>query len=240
MEKTCSKCGNTKALSEFYKRKRTRDGHEHHCKECIRVQNQAYYAANRERLRAAGAAWRKANPQRVAADAEKACTVCRETKPLSAFHKDKTQKDGHRGCCGKCACARQRVYRKANAEKNRAACRAWYHANTEYARAQARAWYEAHPGQRRANWLQRIYGLSVTDYAEILKAQEGRCAICGRTAEEEGKRLAVDHDHDTGEVRGLLCGNCNHAIGKFKHDPELLYGAIAYLEQWINGGCATG
>ena len=166
---------------------------------------------------------------------EKTCTTCGETKPLSEFHRDKSRKDGYRAHCGECACAWQRVYRKANAEKTRATCRAWYHANAEYAKAQSRAWHEAHPEQQRANRLQRIYGLSATDYAKMLKAQDNGCAICGKTEAEEDKRFAVDHDHETGQVRGLLCGNCNQAIGKLRHDPELLRNAIAYLEKWGQG-----
>jgi hypothetical protein len=81
------------------------------------------------------------------------------------------------------------------------------------------------------------YGLSEADYNALYEAQGGRCAICedpvanlldhegdGRTA------TALDHDHTTGAVRGILCPNCNTGLGGFRDDPERLRAAMAYLE----------
>jgi hypothetical protein len=69
----------------------------------------------------------------------------------------------------------------------------------------------------------------------MLKEQHGCCKICGVTEEDaSGKRLHVDHNHATGQVRGLLCTRCNTAIGKFKDDPEIIRNAIAYIERWNN------
>jgi len=64
----------------------------------------------------------------------------------------------------------------------------------------------------------------------MLAEQSGVCAICGGV-EPDGKRLAVDHEDVNGipVVRGLLCGNCNQGIGRFRHDPGLLSRAITYL-----------
>lgn len=64
-------------------------------------------------------------------------------------------------------------------------------------------------------------------YRDRLTAQAGKCAICGR----EPKRLVVDHDHDDGELRGLLCGNCNTGIGMMNDDVVLLRKAVSYLEE---------
>jgi hypothetical protein len=63
-------------------------------------------------------------------------------------------------------------------------------------------------------------------------AQKGCCAICGvhQNERSDGKDLAVDHDHETGEVRGLLCTNCNTGIGQLQEDPEVLLKAIEYLK----------
>lgn len=69
-------------------------------------------------------------------------------------------------------------------------------------------------------------GISREDYEAAEARQEGRCAICDRTPE---RRLHIDHDHDTGELRGLLCHHCNTALGNFRDDPELLQRAIEYL-----------
>lgn len=76
----------------------------------------------------------------------------------------------------------------------------------------------------------KMYGLSPEQYLDMLEKQQGKCAIC--KLEPTSKRgLAVDHDHETGEVRGLLCGGCNTALGSFKDDPEVLTSAIEYLRK---------
>jgi len=66
-------------------------------------------------------------------------------------------------------------------------------------------------------------------------SQNGVCAICsgGETVKTRGtlRRLAVDHDHETGKVRGLLCNRCNNGLGNFRDDPDLLREAIAYLQE---------
>lgn len=64
-------------------------------------------------------------------------------------------------------------------------------------------------------------------YEQILEKQGGRCAICGKEA--SGNRFAIDHSHETGEIRGLLCYQCNTGLGSFRDDSELLRKAIAYL-----------
>lgn len=74
--------------------------------------------------------------------------------------------------------------------------------------------------------LKRKYNISQDDYDKLHEAQGGRCAICGKK-----KRLVVDHDHDTGEVRGLLCGNCNTGIGMLGDTPGDLKNALEYLEK---------
>lgn len=81
----------------------------------------------------------------------------------------------------------------------------------------------------RKAWLKRGYGITEAQYDEMVASQDGKCRIC-RSACKTGQRLSVDHCHKTGKVRGLLCKNCNNAIGLFKDDPELLRRAIEYLE----------
>lgn len=77
----------------------------------------------------------------------------------------------------------------------------------------------------------RQYGISLSDRLEMLQCQDGRCKICGVKEEDAPrKRLAIDHCHETGKVRGLLCDHCNKGIGCLKDDPALLLKAITYLE----------
>lgn len=68
------------------------------------------------------------------------------------------------------------------------------------------------------------YGLSYEDYEELLVKQDGKCAICNRI-----RKLHVDHCHDTGRVRGLLCNNCNCGIGNLQDDPKIIKKALEYL-----------
>ena len=80
---------------------------------------------------------------------------------------------------------------------------------------------------------QRRFGITPERYSELLKLQNGTCAICKQpeTATRLGKvkALAVDHCHQSGAVRGLLCADCNMGIGKLKDDPLVLQSAIQYL-----------
>lgn len=86
------------------------------------------------------------------------------------------------------------------------------------------------PESRKDYDLRRVYGISLEDYGAMLEAQGGVCRICRKEC-ASGMRLAVDHCHQTGRVRGLLCGKCNTGIGQFSHDLALLKSAIAYLEE---------
>jgi hypothetical protein len=79
------------------------------------------------------------------------------------------------------------------------------------------------------------FDISVEEYDRLFFAQEGLCAICSQPERAPFKggvrRLAVDHDHETGKVRGLLCMNCNNGLGRFGDDPGLLRAAADYLDQ---------
>lgn len=86
--------------------------------------------------------------------------------------------------------------------------------------------------QKRITTMMRRYGLTPEDYNRMLAEQNGTCALCPRTPEEERyKRLNIDHCHDSGKVRGLLCTPCNHAIGVLGDTAEHVKRAVAYLER---------
>lgn len=88
--------------------------------------------------------------------------------------------------------------------------------------------YKSDPAKRRAENLLYKFGLTVAGYDAMRERQGGVCAICLRPC-GSGKRLAVDHDHTTGKIRGLLCLNCNQALGKLDDSLALLDAAAAYL-----------
>ncbi len=83
------------------------------------------------------------------------------------------------------------------------------------------------------NYLQRNYGITLEDYNTMYEEQGGVCKVCGDVgftmAKHHKVKLVVDHNHKTGEVRGLLCHNCNRGLGLFQDDLSILQKAIKYL-----------
>jgi hypothetical protein len=105
--------------------------------------------------------------------------------------------------------------------------RAWQKANPEKVRTAHKAWTRANPEKVRASKLRCSYGLTPADFDRLFASQNGACAICQLPLT---KGAAVDHDHETGHVRGLLHGACNSALGRFRDSPATLRYAAQYLE----------
>lgn len=148
---------------------------------------------------------------------EKPCIGCKKRKPLEDFPVDRHYKDGRTNRCRLCRNAARRDYREANAEREKANGRDRYGRTKEQIRSYNR---------------KRAYGVSQEEFDRMAEAQNGVCLICGNPPSGKGKSniLHVDHCHDTGRIRGLLCTNCNCGIGFFKDDPELVKKALFYLE----------
>lgn len=85
---------------------------------------------------------------------------------------------------------------------------------------------------KKKNNLKKLYGVSWETYSVILESQDGGCAICGGI-NESGRKLAVDHNHETGEIRGLLCDKCNRGLGFFNDDIMILDLAVEYLGKYV-------
>jgi len=138
------------------------------------------------------------------------CSVCGKLKPIVSLLK------GHCDACYRNARETQSPgYKKARHERHKIS-----------QAANGKAW-------RRKKQL-KAYGLTDADYRAMVEAQASRCAICEQperiVRNGELEPLCVDHDHQTGRVRGLLCRTCNSALGKFKDSPEMLRRALAYME----------
>ena len=107
--------------------------------------------------------------------------------------------------------------------------RRYYQANRERQIAKAKARYHANPDQKRIQDRMRIYGLSKEQAQESLSVTN--CAICGVELTGHGKNgRVIDHCHQTGRVRGVLCSNCNRGLGHFQDNPAALRAAALYLE----------
>ena len=97
-------------------------------------------------------------------------------------------------------------------------------------KTRVKARHQANPERTRNNDLKRNYGITLQEHQEMYKNQNGVCAICKGEGDGKWKKLCVDHDHNTGKVRQLLCRNCNMVLGQVGDNPNLLEEMIKYLQ----------
>lgn len=144
----------------------------------------------------------------------KVCSKCKEVKTLSNFRKKKF-KSGNYGLhshCKSCASSAIKKWNENNPDK--------------IAEYKSKYYYKF-----REKFTLKKYGLTEREYTRKLIEQNGVCAICNKQ-ETSQRQLAVDHNHETGEIRGLLCGNCNRGLGHFQENLEILDKAKDYLTNW--------
>jgi Recombination endonuclease VII len=142
---------------------------------------------------------------------------------LTKFGRNKARPDGLQDRCAPC---------------HRAAIKQHYHTHPgakERVKAYSTAWNKANPERRRLIGLRnklKEKGLTMEQYDEAMLRQEDGCGICGSKEVRHSvhTRLHIDHDHSTGQFRGLLCHNCNVSLGLMRDDMTLLERAIAYLK----------
>jgi len=101
-------------------------------------------------------------------------------------------------------------------------------------KARVKARHQANPERTRNNDLKRNYGITLQEHQEMYKNQNGLCAICKKEGDGKWKKLCVDHDHETGKVRQLLCRRCNMVLGQVYDNISLLEKHIKYLQKHKN------
>ena len=135
-----------------------------------------------------------------------------------------------RGLCRTCY---NRAWRSGNLESHKTLERPWSLADPERYKAHRREQYRLSKGRIKRRERARIWSKTLdftwSNYGALLKAQGGVCALCWGPGSAK-RAFDVDHDHETGKVRGLLCNNCNRALGHFQDDPSVCRRAANYLE----------
>jgi hypothetical protein len=124
--------------------------------------------------------------------------------------------------------AKQKAYREAHPEKFLEAGRRYRERNREKLRDNWRKYRRPRPATDRRQLLKK-YGLTDATYAALLTSQHNQCAICASEQPRGRGRFHVDHCHATKKVRGLLCNNCNTALGLARDNPAILFAAANYL-----------
>lgn len=152
------------------------------------------------------------------------CTGCELELPLASFSRNLTKKSGVQSHCKDC----NAKYRALNDTAIKAKKKERRIVDSEYVRSLGRAWWKKNSDKIRDRRLLSQFGINEQQYQDLLKSQNGVCAICGRPPQK--KRLAVDHSHTTGVVRGLLCSPCNVSLGGFQDSLEILQRAYEYLK----------
>jgi hypothetical protein len=145
----------------------------------------------------------------------KTCSKCRALLKLENFY---VRKDGrYRTECKHCIKKRNSEYHQANKEKIKQTTKKWAKNNKE---------------RIRDSKLKSKFGITLEQKEILFKGQGNCCAICKSTQNTKNRDWDVDHCHDTNAIRGILCSNCNRALGLFKDSPENLLSAYEYLRKW--------
>jgi hypothetical protein len=153
-------------------------------------------------------------------DGGRECLDCGAYKPWADYY---TKSNGTRGHQSECKPCHREIVRQHGI------------ANPGVKAGYARRWREENPVRYQEGQVRQAakrHGLDPVAVVAHFRQHHGACDICGGTpsgGDRRTSRLCIDHDHLTGEFRGLLCTACNTAIGKFKDDPEILAAAIRYL-----------
>ncbi len=149
---------------------------------------------------------------------KKCCTKCGKEYPvtLEYFYKSTKGKNGFTSWCRICYKEAAKIFREKHPELYK----------------KYRETYKTTPKSRKTkkNYeLRRRFNITLEQYDKMFEEQNGVCAVCGLP--EITKRLAVDHNHDTGEIRGLLCDRCNFTLGLVSENVDTLQNAINYLQE---------
>lgn len=155
--------------------------------------------------------------------------------PLQISGKTPWKKDGLHHYCKVCHNIESTKYREKNREKCRASNQKYIDSHPEKRRESLSKYYlknkELVISRSLESHFKIRYNITMETYKNMLEMQNGCCKICKKHTSELKRKLAVDHCHKTGKVRGLLCKSCNSGIGFFNDNLDILLSAIVYLKE---------
>jgi hypothetical protein len=163
----------------------------------------------------------------------KVCSICGEWKDYSNFTRHATMRDGHMNRCKSCVNQKGREARAANGISDEEKTKRKIKDKKRYDRITSNKKLNTERKQKmRSAHLYRTYGITLEEYEHIHKAQNGCCGICQiNESDAPRKVLSVDHCHDTGQIRGLLCDRCNLGVGMLGDNLNSLQKAVDYLRR---------
>jgi hypothetical protein len=160
--------------------------------------------------------------QELSAIGMKRCAKCRTAKPVLEFGVDSQKSDGRLSWCRLCANTYYREKHKGN--------KAYSQYQMDYRKSTPER-KEKWTRSRRKTHFKSNFGITLEQWEEMKEAQGNKCAICRTAFTSNTKRIQVDHDHTTGQVRDLLCYKCNTLLGQCDDSIDVLQAAISYLRR---------
>lgn len=159
---------------------------------------------------------------------EKFCHKCGQTKPATEFFRRQLPRTGYQPQCKQCRKSAQRNKYKTDPE--------WRRHNIDRTIQYRKNNSEKAKQWNRKTYLKTRYGIGLVEFNDMIEQQNHRCAICQNIFTEDND-ACVDHNHQTGKMRQLLCSFCNSGLGYFRDNPQILLRATTYLKE--HGGAFT-
>lgn len=155
----------------------------------------------------------------------KTCTTCSKQQTLDSFYSDNKCPDGKRAQCKSCVKLTKRAYFDKHREREL---------------GKLKTWKKNNPDKVKAGNLRNLYGITPEQHQSMITKQNNCCAICNRQQVDnvvdkrnnKPRDLAVDHSHQTGLIRGLLCYYCNIAVGQLKDSVQTAERLVEYLKKY--------
>lgn len=209
ISKRCGRCDEEKTLDNFWPNKGGKYGVHSTCKACKLTLSREWQERNRDKCRSYGRAYHQRHPERRVA----------QSKRWRMAHPEEWR-------------AIKARWAAKNRDRINAQAARWRALNAEKARETNRRCYQNSEEARRDYNLRSHYGISIEQYKAMYEKQGGKCLTCGDAKPLRGRdSLCVDHNHDTGKVRELLCARCNKALGCVRENPEALRALADYAER---------